>query len=273
MPHLLLTGAILWIAFAPQKSSQPVTVGHRPDGDGSYVFIVSNHRPAPYQVSIWFPEFVNVRADAEVPVEVVLPAGMKEYRLFHVRATGAPHRFQYKYRYYPGDPRTVKHEDDWLYQFPYSAGTSHLLGQGYRGTFSHQDEYALDFRMPVGTMVRAARDGIVLDTKDDGFRGGVDPALKAEANFVRIYHRDGTIADYVHLNQFGVQVRIGETVRAGQLIGMSGNTGYSSEPHLHFAVSQPKYFASETIPVRFLGPGGSAVSPREGETYQAVHRP
>lgn len=273
MVRFLLPTLLFWSGAAAQTVPQPVVVGHRQEGAGFYVFIVTNHRPAPYQISVWFPELLNMRADAELPVEVVLPPGMKEYRLFHLRPTGTPHRFQYQYRYFPGDPRTARHEDDWLYQFPFSAGTSHLLGQGYHGAFSHQNEYALDFRMPVGTMIRAARDGIVFDTKDDGFRGGVDPSLRSEANFVRILHRDGTMADYVHLNQFGVTVQIGESVRAGQLIGMSGNTGFSSEPHLHFAVSIPKYFEAQTIPVRFLGPGGSVIVPREGEVYQAVHRP
>lgn len=270
MPPFPSVSLFFWISFA--SSTDAVSVAHRSEGSGTYLFVVSNHRPAPYQLSVWFTEFVNLEANASLPVEVVLPGGMKDYPLFRAKATAALHRFRYKYRYYPGDPRMVLHQDDLLYQFPYPPGVSHFLGQGYRGEFSHQNEYALDFQMPVGTPVCAARKGVVLETKNDGVHGGVDPSLKTEANYVRIYHEDGTFADYVHLKHRGVLVHIGDSVNAGDRLGLSGNTGYSSEPHLHFAVSKPTYFDSETLPVMFLGPEGTTILPREGKTYTAIHR-
>src|SRR5690625_5722784 len=56
------------------------------------------------------------------------------------------------------------------------------------------------------------------------------------ANFVRILHDDGSMALYAHLDYGGVSVRDGQRVKRGQRIGRSGNTGFSTGPHLHFVV-------------------------------------
>jgi murein DD-endopeptidase MepM/ murein hydrolase activator NlpD len=91
--------------------------------------------------------------------------------------------------------------------------------------------------MPVGTPVFAARGGVVAAVRDDCSMGGVDPKLLDECNLITIIHGDGTLANYLHLRKGGVLVRLGKHVRSGDLIGFSGNTGYTSEPHLHFEVS------------------------------------
>lgn len=114
------------------------------------------------------------------------------------------------------------------------------LIQGPRGTFSHfagsQDEEAYDWAMPEGTPVVAARDGVVVGTRSDCTLGAVDEALKNENNYVVLRHGDGLFSEYNHLRENGVRVRLGERVTAGQVLGESGNTGYTSRPHLHFSV-------------------------------------
>jgi murein DD-endopeptidase MepM/ murein hydrolase activator NlpD len=87
---------------------------------------------------------------------------------------------------------------------------------------------------------------------------------------VKIYHSDGTFADYVHLRYGGVLVEVGEEVRAGDVIGLSGNTGYSTQPHLHFAVHQPTLFGSKTVPTLFYGEQGRAVRPVEKAAYRSI---
>lgn len=128
------------------------------------------------------------------------------------------------------------------------------IDQGFDGEFSHRDaenRYALDFAAPMHTPVVAARGGVVMQVQD-GFRGhGLDPARDAgRANFIRILHEDGSMALYAHLAEAGAQVRPGQRVQAGERIGLSGNTGYSTAPHLHFAVQVNRGMQLEAIPFR-----------------------
>ncbi len=252
------------------EPASEVTVLHQKESANRYVFIVSNNRAAPYQLSISFSEFVNMRADANLPVEVVLPVGMKNYSLFHIESTAFPSSFTYSYKVQLGDPRIARNDDRIRYGFPFERGTSRALLQGYNGEFSHKDTYALDFEMPVGTLVCAARSGVVVAIKEDGTRGGLDKSLESEANHVTVYHTDGTFAEYVHLKYQGVLVQIGTRLSAGDPLGLSGNTGYSSRPHLHFAVYLPGYFSAATVPVQFAGQSGESLRPGASYTATAV---
>jgi murein DD-endopeptidase MepM/ murein hydrolase activator NlpD len=74
---------------------------------------------------------------------------------------------------------------------------------------------------------------------------------------VRILHDDGSMAVYAHLREGGVWVRQGQRVHAGQTIGLSGNTGYTSGPHLHFAIEVNRGMRVESIPMRIRAPDGS----------------
>lgn len=88
--------------------------------------------------------------------------------------------------------------------------------------------------MPIGTPLLAARKGRVVDIDQNFTEGGTDPLLKA--NHVMILHEDGTLGLYSHLAANRIAVSFGQWVDAGTLIGYSGNTGYSTGPHLLFAV-------------------------------------
>jgi len=90
--------------------------------------------------------------------------------------------------------------------------------------------------MPEGTPVLAARAGTVIYTEANQVYGAQVPDMLTKANEVRIRHIDGTVAIYAHLSHGGVYVYPGQRVEAGQQIGLAGSTGYSSGPHLHFAV-------------------------------------
>ncbi len=90
--------------------------------------------------------------------------------------------------------------------------------------------------MAKGSKFCAAREGVVIATKSDSDKGGLKDEYLSDGNHIIIRHPDGSVAQYWHLKQNGVLVNIGDTVKKGQYIGYSGNTGYSAFPHLHFQV-------------------------------------
>jgi len=122
----------------------------------------------------------------------------------------------------------------------------------------------------VGTDIVAARSGIVFDVSSTNFKGGTDADQYANlANFVRILHDDGTYAVYAHLNWNSIRVRPGERVQAGQYIADSGNTGFSSGPHLHFAVQKNMGMRVDSLPVAFRGANAAQVRPTTGQLLTA----
>ncbi|KAG1252036.1 hypothetical protein G6F68_011979 [Rhizopus microsporus] len=88
----------------------------------------------------------------------------------------------------------------------------------------------------------------------DGFRGNGQDRERdgARANFIRVLHSDGSMALYGHLQAGGMRVRRGQAVQAGQPIGLSGNSGYSSAPHLHFVVQVNRGMGLRSVPVRIF---------------------
>ena len=123
-----------------------------------------------------------------------------------------------------------------VYALPFEPGRKRLLVQGYFGSFSHKERAALDFYLRSGTPVTAVRDGVVLQTKKDGTKRGLRYRYKSHNNFVLIRHADGYVSGYYHLQHNGVLVQKGDTVKQGQKISLSGNTGYSAFPHLHLSL-------------------------------------
>ena len=128
--------------------------------------------------------------------------------------------------------------------------------QAHGGKFSHKgpkNRYAVDVSMPVGTPLYAAKDGKVVDMKMYFTKAGLDPSAHGKANYIRISHSDGTMTIYVHLKANSQVVKLGQYVKAGDLIAQSGNTGYTTGPHLHFAVQHNNGVATVSIPFKFRG--------------------
>jgi len=77
------------------------------------------------------------------------------------------------------------------------------------------------------------------------------------------------LGDYAHLQKDGGMVQVGETVAAGDLIGLSGSTGFSSGPHLHFAVLKiAAGSVRQSIPVKFRTANGESTTLVEGQAYR-----
>jgi murein DD-endopeptidase MepM/ murein hydrolase activator NlpD len=109
-----------------------------------------------------------------------------------------------------------------------------------------------DFAVPVGTAVKAASSGVVVKA---GPNGGGDGS--AYGNAIVIKHGNGTYSQYAHLSQ--VKVNVGQTVPTGKVIALSGNTGNSSGPHLHFEIRTTPNYGSALNPANFLRSHGVSI--------------
>lgn len=129
-----------------------------------------------------------------------------------------------------------KNDSSYIYSLPFEKGKKVFLIQAYDSKMSHKDELALDFKVKKGTKICAARGGIVSSLRKDSDKGGLKQENLSDGNYIIIQHSDGSSGMYWHLQKDGVLVNVGDTVKKGQPIGLSGNTGYSAFPHLHFEV-------------------------------------
>jgi murein DD-endopeptidase MepM/ murein hydrolase activator NlpD len=165
--------------------------------------------------------------------------------------------------------RTVN-DNSYVYWLPFEPGSRYFLVQGWESKHSHKDELSLDFRMKPGTKIFAAREGIVVEMKEDSDKGGLKDEYLDDGNHIVIQHDDGSYAGYWHLQLNGAQVTIGDRVNKGQYIGKSGNTGYSAFPHLHFYV-YARQGDLKTLATRFVTTNGVRYL-RPGKFYKSIHQ-
>ncbi len=266
MTLLLVTPASATLLAADTK---PTIVAEK--RSGQTVLLVDNPLPGPITATLKL-ELTNAKSDVELPATLVIPAQSRRQALAIIPDQGASWKYHYDWNYRVGD-RAAKHDDKHIYRLPYPSGKSYSVIQGYDGKFSHHGEqqFALDFKLPLGSKVCAARSGTVLVTRADSDEGGRDrDKYLYKANYIRILHDDGSIGSYVHLQHEGVLVNVGDQVSAGQPIGLSGDTGYATSPHLHFHVQLAvDGYTIRTVPVRFRTHRNTAETLEQGHAYSA----
>ncbi len=277
-----LLPAALALGFAAALLCAPASAAERRQCQGDLFCVTGIEQGR--SVEIWVESLTQIKLTVAFQVEarnldgdarpkrLVLAAAKRErvYR-FQKRRLG-DWDLDWRYSYHFGVVG-AQHDDSVVYLLPYRPGASYKVLQGYDGNFTHKGHlrYSVDWAMPEGSDVLAARGGVVVRLRESSDRGGTDPGDRGRENYIWIRHDDGTLAQYQHLQKDGVLVERGDRVEAGQLIARSGNTGYSTEPHLHFHVATPSRgrYAFVTIPVRFKVGGGVAESLRVGWRYTA----
>ena len=214
----------------------------------------------------------NLKPSSALPCTATFPP-KQNTEAFSLSPIESGKKWEYSYtNYYKLGSNSARHNDAYLYQLPYAPGHKFSVTQGYNGSFSHKgsNRYAIDWKMPEGTFVCAARGGVVVKVKDDSGTGGSSIKYDKDNNYVLIRHEDGTLGHYCHLLKNGCLVKVGQTVQAGTVIARSGNTGFSSGPHLHFCVFRVKDGRErESIPVKFQTADQSAVTLTTGHSYTA----
>ncbi len=242
------------------------------DKNGNYEFEVENLNPFTITLSVDITNLLNLKTSVKLPFFTeISPKTKKNLFVLSKIVTNEPVDFKASYGWVRGSAYAV-HDDSYIYQVPFAKGSSVRVSQGYHGGVSHKGlgAYAIDFPVPIGTPIHAARDGIVVATEGSNRLGGFSPEYRIHANYIVIEHSDKTMANYYHLNHNGVAVSIGDSVKRGDLIGYSGNTGYTSGPHLHFSVGKVDPVSMRrpmNMPIRIETADRVVTFPKKGDFY------
>jgi hypothetical protein len=226
----------------------------------------------------------HFNADKDLPLTLVIEPGTSSDIVQITQATRLePINVNFHYSFQPGDAfmQPDKHA---RYLLPFQKGTKFLVVQepGTRlgsTMVTHNNDhsrYDIDFGVSEGTLVTAAREGVVIDFKDTFTEGRPDPSFSNKANYVAIMHADRSVGYYIHLAPRGVLVKLGQQVHAGEAIAYSGNTGFTYGPHLHFgvrraAVSGAGKVVHLSVPVDFYQRDGAGekIEIIDGDILQA----
>jgi murein DD-endopeptidase MepM/ murein hydrolase activator NlpD len=254
-----------------QAETELVQISVQPSGK-DYRLVGRNDGVAPMNVRVDLVGSRNLRSDAGMMLQAVLRPGT-ETILAHLEPAyrREPMQVQWQVGIQLGDPAAV-HDEGAHYLLPFPAGRRLQVAQAADGPLTtHNSEnmrYAIDIAMSVGTPIRAARSGRMLDSRGWFGEGRPDGDYLDRVNFVRILHPDGTWAVYAHLSDINPDLSPGDWVEAGTRIGLSGNSGFSSGPHLHFAVLKNAGSTERALPFQFYTLRRGMFVPHRGEWLQ-----
>lgn len=274
---LRIIAALLLISVLPagegraQSQAEKNVIVSTKQEEGYYDVFVQNKNPFDITLTLEISGS-NYRVSRHTPIKgVYQPYSSSQVLRIYIVDKNKSFKLNTQYSWFVGDIY-ARHNESYVYALPFRSGESHRLGQGFEGAFSHQGKakFAVDFMMAEGTPVCAAREGIVIQTQAHFNQGGPLKRYIDNSNFIVIRHDDGTLGEYAHLKKNGVLVEPGDVISKGEKIGLSGNTGYSSGPHLHFMVSKVlEDGSSQSLPFRFSTSRGIITEPQKGEMYTA----
>ena len=220
-----------------------------------YDLIAINTTTRPVSVNIHL-EQENIKSNKNFPLLVILNSKVRrKIAQFKTDNLLNQSNFKLSYSWMYGSFKIKK--STFIYKLPYKISSSYVVGQGFntKKTHSNLNKYSIDWNMPENTEIYAARSGYVVEVKEDSNETGTTKEYLNKANYIKILHQDGSFAVYAHLKHNGVIVKKGTFVSQGKLIGYSGNTGFSTGPHLHFHVGRPHIYKEKmteiTIPFKF----------------------
>ncbi len=237
--------------------------------ESGYTLFVDNDEFCPVSVVLNL-DLDNLKASTNRQTTFVIPPHQKKFPFTVLKAMRpGKYSFNYKYQAVLGNISINSYDLNYAYDLPFGKGQSFLVSQGYNGKTTHQGIHAIDFNLPEGTPVFAIRSGLVIKSDDTQTQHGNSAEFASFNNYILVLHQDGTFANYLHLKSSSVIVKPGDNIVAGQKIALSGNTGWSSGPHLHVEVYLPRILNKQTLQTKFkIDDGKLAVYLEENRSYK-----
>ncbi|WP_423680118.1 M23 family metallopeptidase [Undibacterium sp. WLHG33] len=233
----------------------------------STLVIANNRSRIPLTLSLNLVRSSNIASSASWPIVRYIAPG-QTLELVEISAFNKQQRYEffYKFNYVIGSP-VAQHDPTAKYRLPFISEQPVFVSQAPDGPiFSHNavsNKNAIDLVMPISTPIVAARSGYVIENVNQFADNGLaKPEFVDKANFVRVLHDDGTWAEYIHLKQYSSHVSPGQRIEAGMVIGLSGNSGFSTEPHLHFHLQKNANGIIVSLPIEFWHSIKGKITPR-----------
>ncbi|MFC7357836.1 M23 family metallopeptidase [Jejudonia soesokkakensis] len=246
--------SILWVFFScsnlPKEKLKQFSVDfeYTVENDSAYLQ-VDNHLFAPLLVRAT-TEKANAKNWVTKHFPLFIPP--KTDTVFKFPVTQTKEELALKFSVSTADTARLKLKP---VKLPFPKGKTYKIMQGYQGSFSHNkpySKYALDFTLKKGDTISAVADGYVVGVIKGYSEGGNDFKWRDYANYITLYHPEmHFFTQYVHLKQNGSLVQLNDKVVAGQPIGLSGVTGFTSKEHLHFNAFRNSKGVMEPIEIEF----------------------
>lgn len=234
-------------------------------------YIIYANNPDLFPVSVLLDlKLTNIVFSDSVKKVFVVPAKSEKYKIGEMTfsSKNAYRNYRYSTKTAMGDVTLSNYDSLYQYDLPYAKGKSFPLTQGYFGKKTHQTEMALDFTMPEGTEIVAARGGTLVQVVKSHKESCPRRECEKYNNFLIILHDDGTFACYSHIKHNGTRLKVGDVVKKGDVIASSGNVGWSSGPHLHFVCFIGGFDKWKSIETKFrIDKGDKAVILQEDNSY------
>jgi murein DD-endopeptidase MepM/ murein hydrolase activator NlpD len=234
-----------------------------------YKIVAYNNEYCPVSFKINF-KTTNLKLKEVNNSIYVIPAQTKDFEVTNLDIISAnkPYSISFSSIMNYGDAKLKLTTSTYIYDLPFKKGEEFIVWQGYNGSFSHQNESSLDFNMPTGTEIYAAREGIIVFVEQSNTKNCETKDCAKFNNYILVYHSDGTFASYVHIKKDGSVVKVGDTIDKNQLIGYSGNVGWSTTAHLHLVIYKQDLDKRITLKTKFLiGDGTKSEFLQEKKTY------
>lgn len=228
--------------------------------------IVENRGGSPRAVQIEFPNATNLACDEKLPVcETVQNREKKAICRIRPKNPKAGWDFPWVITLSYGKIGAI-HKHDRAYELPYPPGYAYPVAVLCDSNHPREAVNAVDFAMPEDSLVCAMRDGKVIEVITT--LAGPSPE-HPDGNMICVEHKDGTVARYARLRLYGSLVSPGKTVKAGDAIGFSGQTGDAREPCLHVQIDAPtKLNVRSTVPITFRTKSDENARPVKGQVMQ-----